>query len=278
MHAELSHQQTKNILMDIAIPPCPSTLTTILRETQNPTTDFASLALLINQDAGILGPLLKLANSSHVGLSKKVSSAFQALSVLGMQNTLNLVQNISIRQSVGGDSQRFESFWERSTLEALIAEKVARKLPNVNKSDAYLATLFHDCGIPILMMKFPKYAEVMREQSRLGVCLSKTENDIFYTNHTVIGNMLTRNWMLPAHISKAILHHHDLLVFNSDETPEVCDLIGVMHIAQYIVDEHFNAEPKEWHRFERGVLKHFAIASQELLEIKNDLLAYLNDE
>ncbi len=278
MYAELSQQQTENVLMGIAIPPCPSTLTAILREAKNPAVDFASLSLLINQDAGIVGPLLKLANSSQVGLNKKVGSVFQALSVLGMQNTINLVQNIAIRQSIGDDAERFESFWERSTIEAHLAEKVARKLPNINKADAYLATLFHDCGIPILMMKFPRYAEVMREQSRLGLCISKSEGDIFYTNHTVIGNMLTRNWMLPAHISKAILLHHELSAFNSGEAPEVCDLIGVMHIAQYIADEHFNAEPKEWHRFERTVLKHFALSSQELLEIKNDLLADLNDE
>ncbi len=207
MQAELSTQSNANVLMSITIPPCPKTLTSVMKESTSPTVSFASLAHLIIQDAGIVAPLLKLANSAQIGLSKKVDSVFQALNVLGMQTTLNLVHNISVRQNIGHNPQLFESFWERSSLEAHIAEKLARKFPSVKASDAYLATLFHDSAIPILIMKFPKYAEIMKDQLKPGICVSQAENDLFYTNHAVVGNLLTRNWMLSSHISQAILHH-----------------------------------------------------------------------
>lgn len=278
MHAELSTPQANQVVLDIAIPPCPKTLTSVLREVSSPTASFATLSQLINRDAGIVAPLLKLANSAHVGLSKKVDSVFQALSVLGMQTTVNLVHNISVRQNIGQNPQHFETFWERSSLEARIAENVASKFPSIKISDAYLATLFHDAAIPILIMRFPKYAEVMKAQLKPGMCVSKTENEVFYTNHAVVGNLLTRNWMLPSHISKAILYHHDLAIFESKDLPEVCDLIGIMHIAQYIADEHLDTEPKEWYRFERAVLKHLELSPQEFSELKSDLLTELRGE
>ena len=281
MHAELSNDITLQTLKGISIPPCPASLTSIMREAKHPATDFAKLSHLISRDAGVVGPLLKLANSPFVGLRNKVTSVFQAVSVLGMQNTLNLVQNISLRQSLGGGSQSFDKFWERSSLAAGIAEKIAVKLPPISKDDAYLAALFHDCGIPVLMMKFPEYRQTVMAQHQLGKSICDVENDIFSTSHATVGHMLTRSWMLPAVISEAILHHHDATIFTATGEhigADVCNLIGIVHMAECIADEHLNVRDKEWPQFEQGVLKHFEMSAQEFSELKGDILALLNDE
>jgi HD-like signal output (HDOD) protein len=281
MHAELSNDITDQVLLGITIPPCPASLTSIMREAKHPSADFASLAHLISRDAGVVGPLLKLANSPFIGLRNKVTSVLQAISVLGMQNTLNLVQNISLRQSMGGESQSFEKFWERSSLAATIAEKIATKFPTVSKDDAYITALFHDCGIPVLMMKYPEYRETVMAQCKQGKAICEVENDIFSTSHTVVGNMLTRSWMLPAHVCKAILHHHDTTIFTSRDAhvgTDVCTLIGMVHMAECIADEHLHVRDKEWHLFEHDVLKHFDMSAREFSELKDDILAFLNGE
>jgi HD-like signal output (HDOD) protein len=281
MQMELSKEITEKSLLGIAIPACPASLTSIMREAKNPSTDFARMANLINRDAGIAGPLLKLANSPFVGLSNKVTSVFQAISVLGMKNTLNLVQNIALRQSLGGDTPHFEKFWERSTLAAMIAEKIAVKFPTISKEDAYLAALFHDCGIPVLMMKFPSYRDTLMTEGKAGKAICDIENDHFSTSHSVVGHMLTRSWMLPGHISKAILHHHDSTIFSATaELVEVAirNLIGIVHMAECIADEHLLVREKTWHQFEHEVLKHFEMSAQEFSEIKGDILAFLNGE
>ena len=277
MQEELSsNQQT---LKGIVIPPCPEAMTSIMREAKRPDVDFGSVASLISRDAGLVGPLLKLANSPFVGLKSKVSSVMQAMSVLGMQNTLNLVQNIALRLSLGGESQRFEKFWERSSLTASIAEKIAARFPSQSKNDAYLAALFKDCGIPVLMMKYPQYQEQVKAQFKPGIFVCDIENALFFTSHAVVGNMLTRNWMLPAHISRAILYHHDPTIFASAaESREVYDLIGILHMAECITDEHLHVNEKEWPRFERDVLHHFEMSAQEFAELKDDILAVLNGE
>lgn len=271
---------TEQVLNGILIPPCPASLTNVMREAKRPGSDLAKLAHLIGQDAGIVGPLLKLANSPFIGLRRKVTSVMQAVSVLGIQNTLNLVQNIALRQSLSGDSQSFDKFWERSSLTASIAERVAAKFPNISKDDAYIAALFHDCGIPVLIMKFPDYRDAVMTLCKQGKSICDVENVLFSTSHAVVGNMLTRSWMLPAHVCKAILHHHDLSIFDSPEIvgDDVLDLVGVIHMAECVVDEHLHVREKEWPKFEQNVLGHFEISEQEFSELKGDILAYLNGE
>lgn len=282
MYAELSNDVTEQVLMGISIPPCPVSLTSIMREAKHPSTDFVKLSHLISRDAGVAGPLLKLANSPVIGLKSKVNSVFQAVSVLGVPNTLNLVQNIALRQSLGGGSQSFDKFWERSSLSATIAEKIAARFPHLSRDDAYLTALFHDCGIPVLMMKFPDYRQAVMTQCKEGKPICDVENDIFSTSHTVVGNMLTRSWMLPGHISKAILLHHDDSIYSStDESigSNVCGLVGIVHMAEHITDEHLHVrDSTEWKLFESSVLAHFEMSVQDFSEIKDDMLAFLNGE
>lgn len=278
---KLSNDITDQALQGITIPPCPASLTSIMREAKHPSVDFAALANLISRDAGIVGPLLKLANSPFIGLRTKVTSVLHAINVLGIQNTINLVQNIALRQSLGGGAPHFEKFWERSSLSASIAEKIAAKFPSISKDDAYLAALFRDCGIPVLMMKFPDYRETVMTHSKQGMAICDIENDKFSTTHTVVGNMLTRSWMIPVHICKAILHHHDTTIFTSiseHADASVRNLIGIMHMAECITDEHLLVRDKEWPLFERDVLKHFEMSAQDFLELKGDILEFLSAE
>lgn len=278
---KLSNDITEQALKGITIPSCPTSLTAIMNEAKRPSTGFATLAQLISRDAGIVGPLLKLANSPLIGLKSKVTSVFQAISVLGVQNTVNLVQNITLRQSMGGKSQSYEKFWERSSLTATIAEKVAAKFLAVSKSDAYIAGLFHDCGIPVLMNKFPEYRKTVMALCQDGKYICEVENDIFFTTHAVVGNMLTRNWMLPEQVSKAILYHHDATIFASRQesvSAGVRDLIGIVQMAECIADEHLHVRDKEWPQFEKQVLKHFELPEQEFYELMKDVLAHLNGD
>ncbi len=281
MQEEISSEITNKSLLGISIPACPASLTSIMRAAKLPSTDITKLAQLISRDAGLAGPLLKLANSPFVGLRSKSTSVFQAASVLGLQNTLNLVQNIALRQCLGGDSPNFEKFWEKSSLTAAIAEKLASKFHSISKEDAYLAALFHDCGVPVLMMKFPNYREVIMENEELEMTVCDIENTHFSTTHAIVGNMLTRSWLLPAHISKTILYHHDSTIFSEISgkiDSSVRNLIALVHMAECIADEHLLIRDKAWPKFENIVLEHFEMSAKEFSEHKGDILAFLNGE
>lgn len=272
---------TGQALAGIYIPPCPASLTNIMREAKRSSVNLDTLARLIGREAGIVGPMLKLANSPIHGLASKVTSIFQALNVLGVQSTINLIHNIALRQSIGGGSHRFEKFWERSSLAAAIAERISVKFNHISKNDAYMAALFHDCGIPVLMMKNPNYRETVMAECKQGKSLCEVENDIFSTSHAVVGGILTRAWMLSEHICKAILYHHDPDILASPQGKErnkVSDLIALLHIAEGIADEHLFVRDSEWPQFEWDVLKYFDLSAQEFFELKGDTLAFLSGE
>jgi HD-like signal output (HDOD) protein len=281
MNSELTLSATEQTLNGIFIPPCPATLTELMREIKHPEADLDKIAQLISRDAGILAPLLKLANSPFVGLRTKVSSVFHAASILGLKNIMNLVHNIALRQSLGGDGQSFDKFWERSSIAASVAERMAARFPTVSREESYIAALFHDCGIPVLMQKYPDYRTTVMTEGKLGIPLCATEDKHYSTNHAVVGNMLTRSWALPARVSMAILFHHDETVFTSPDDragADVRDLIGLIHMAENVTDEHLHVRDKEWDKHGELVLAHFEMSEQEYSELKWDMLAFLNGE
>jgi HD-like signal output (HDOD) protein len=281
MNSELSLSATEQTLNGIFIPPCPATLTELMREIKHPEANLEKIADLISRDAGMLAPLLKLANSPFVGLRTKVSSVFHAASILGLKNIMNLVHNIALRQSLGGDGQSFDKFWERSSIAASVAERMAARFPTLSREEAYLAALFHDCGIPVLMQKFPDYRKIAMAEGAKGIPLCQTEDSHFSTNHAVVGSMLTRSWALPARVCSAIRFHHDATIFGSTGAhagDDVRDLIGLIHMAECVTDEHLNVRDKEWDKHGESVLAHFELSEQEFSELRSDMLAFLNGE
>ncbi|MFH2140178.1 MAG: HDOD domain-containing protein [Pseudomonadota bacterium] len=281
MNTELSLSATEQTLNGIFIPPCPATLTELMREIKHPEANLEKIADLISRDAGMLAPLLKLANSPFVGLRTKVSSVFHAASILGLKNIMNLVHNIALRQSLGGEGQSFDKFWERSSIAASVAERMAARFPTMSREEAYLAALFHDCGIPVLMQKFPDYRKIVMAEGAKGIPLCQTEDSHFSTNHAVVGSMLTRSWALPARVCSAIRFHHDATIFGSTGVhagDDVRDLIGLIHMAECVTDEHLHVRDKEWDRHGGDVLAHFELSEQEFSELRSDMLAFLNGE
>lgn len=281
MNSELSLSATEHTLNGIFIPPCPALLNELMREIKHPEANLERVAQLISKDAGMLAPLLKLANSPFIGLRTKVTSVLHAANVLGLRNIMNLVHNIALRQSFGDDGPRFDKFWERSSIAASVAERMAARFPTLSREESYLAVLFHDCGIPALMQKFPNYRETLMSEGAKGIPLCRIEDTHFSTNHAVVGSMLTRSWALPARVCTAILFHHEETIFTSpgeQAGEDVRDLIGLIHMAECVADEHLHVRDKEWDVHGEQVLAHFEMSEQEFNELKWDMLAFLNGE
>lgn len=279
MNTELTSDAAVQALNGIHIPPCPDVLMAIMSKVNNPNSELADIAHSIQQDAGVVAPLLKLVNSPFLGLGGKVTSVYQAISVLGLRGTISLLQNVVLRQSLGGNLPKFEKFWERSGLTAKIASELAIRIPGVSPDDAYIAALFHDCGIPVLMQKYPDYRETVMSMGKAGKAICDVENDYYSTSHAVVGNLLGRTWFLPSHVCKAILYHHDPTIFSSPgehASTDARNLIGLIHMAECIADEHLLHHSQEWNLFKRDVLTFFEMPEQEFFELKGDALALLN--
>lgn len=281
MHAELNMNVGEQVLNGIHLPPCPAALVAALKEARSPDADLGKIARLVAQDVGLSAPMLKLANSPYFGLRNKASSIQQAIVVLGLRNTVNLLNNVALRANVAGNLPGMDKFWERSCMTALAASRVAAQIPGVSRDDAYTVGLFHDSGIPVLMQKFPDYPQNVGEVPRISGNVCEAENDCYSTTHAVVGNLLARNWLLPPNMCRAILCHHDRTIFSSitDQISiELCNWVSIIQAAGYIVDMHLNLRNESWAAWWPHVSKHLQFSEVEFAELCSDVVNVLSGD
>ena len=281
MHAESDIKAAEQVLNGIHLPPCPASLMAAMKEARSPDADMGRIVRLIGQDVGLSAPMLKLANSPYFGLRNKASSVQQAVAVLGLRNTVNLLSNVALRANVVPKLAGMDEFWDRSSMAALAASRIAAQVPGVSCDDAYTVGLFHDCGIPVLMQKYPDYLKNVDEMSRISGNTCETENACYSTTHAVVGNLLARNWLLPPNMCRAILCHHDLAVFSSitDQVSiEICNWVSIVQAAEYIVDSHLDLRNDGWEMWQPLVLKHLQFSEQEFDELCSDIVSVLSGD
>ena len=281
MHVEQDLKVALQVLNGIHLPPCPATLLAVMKEARSPDADPGRIALLIKQDAGLSAPMLKLANSPYFGLRSRVSSVGQAVTVLGIRNTVNLLSNVALRANVAPKLAGMDDFWDRSSMIALASSLVATQVPGLSCDDGYTIGLFHDCGVPVLMQKYPDYFGNIDEMSRISGNICTAENTCYSTTHAVVGNLLARNWLLPSNMCRAILWHHDTTIFASItglDSIEICNWVSIVQAAEYIVDAHLNLPNDNWARWQPLVLKHLQFSGQEFDELRSDIISVLSGD
>lgn len=281
MYAELGMNAAEQALSGIHLPPCPAALLAVMEEARSTDPDPGRIARLISQDAGLSAPLIKLANSPYSGLRHKVSSIQQAVTVLGLKNTVNLLTNVALRANIKLNLPGMDEFWNRSSMTALAASRIAAQVPGTSREDAYTVGLFHDCGIPVLMQKHTDYLKDIDEMSTLSGNICIAENTRYSTTHAVVGNLLARNWLLPPNICRAISRHHDLAVFTNvtdSASAEICNWVSIIQAAEYIVDSHLNLRSREWLMWQPLVLEYLQFSAQEFDELRSDIADALSGD
>jgi HD-like signal output (HDOD) protein len=281
METQIDSQVAENILKSIRIPPCPEVVLALMDELHHPEVDFAKLVTLISGDVGLAASMLKTANSPFFALRNKVNSIQQAVTILGLKNLAQIVRGSALQNALGGDKASMERFWERSNFTAVVASNMAGSLHGISREDAYTLGLFHDCGIPILMQKFPDYKEKLAAQNQAANLVIVIEDRHYSTNHAIVGNMLARNWCLPEHICQAILAHHDHTIFTrhcEHSTPEINTLVALIEVAEHIVAT-FMGKPDdaEWIVHGKIALEYLGINQEDVEEFTEKALAELEE-
>ena len=279
--AQINSDVAENILKNIHIPPCPDVVMQLLQEIRQPDVDFSKIVKLICGDVALAASMLKTANSPFFALRKKVTSVQLAVSVLGLKNLMQVITTSALQNVLGGEKLTMERFWDRSNSTAVVASQLARNLHGVSPEDAYTLGLFHDCGIPILMQKFPNYKEQLAAANHAAELVIAIEDQHYATNHAVVGSMMARNWYLPDHISQAIRVHHDHSIFTHAEdpvTPTICSLVATIIVAEHIAVTSMGlSDDAEWHVIGQVAQDHLGLNREDLAQITEDALEELEE-
>ena len=278
--ADIAAESVPDILKTISIPPCPAVVASLMQEARRGEADFQKIIRLITGDLSLAASMMKTANSPIFALRNKVETVQKAATVLGLKNIISIVNGLALKQALNPPGVSMERFWERSSFHATVSTRLARRVPGITQDDAYTFGLFHDCGIPILIQRFPEYKETLQHANRSARPMWETENEAHGTDHVTVGAMLARNWHLPDLIVKAIRLHHNFEIL-ADEAAEVRNEVRALAAISLLAD-HLIAgflglpDEAEWMAHGTDALNYLNFDEEELEELQSDVEEDLN--
>ncbi|WP_178119009.1 HDOD domain-containing protein [Pseudomonas akapageensis] len=264
------------------MPPQPQIMVDLQMEQYMPDPDLEAIARLISQDPGLSGALLKIINSPYYGLSHKIASIQRAVILLGSRSTINMVNAQSIKGEMSDETiLTLNRFWDTAQDVAMTCMTLAKRIGYQAVDEAYALGLFHDCGIPLMLKRFPDYMGVL-ERAYADAGPSKrivdTENEAFNTNHAVVGYYTAKSWRLPEHLSEAIANHHNALAIFSDESTrnsQLKNLLAILKMAEHICSSYRilgnQTEDHEWNSIGHLVLDFVGLSDYDFENLKETI-------
>lgn len=240
---------------------------------QNSNMELRAMAEVIGQDAGLTAMLYKITRSAAFARRRAPQSIEQILALLGIRQAALLVQSYGLTTALEGKSPVLQQFWSRSGDIALLASLVAYdrvSVCNIFPEQAYMAGIFHDCGVPVLMQRFPEYCKATGVDGSAGKWADvRDEDHAFKVDHCSIGYLLARHWRLPDFVADAILHHHELNRLSAQASRS---MVAVLQLAIHIYSEEQGLSNPEWPRIAAGVLEELGLHPDDLNEFCDGVL------
>jgi len=269
------------LLRGFDIPPCPAILAELQATLNSDKFDTRAIARLISRDVALAAAVIRVANSPALGLQRQADSIGAALSMLGSRQILNLVVAELLKRAASSDrGMRLERFWERAALNAGTCARLAQRLGGASRDVAYCFGLFRDCGIPLMMRRFPDYKTTLQLANVGEQPFTAVEDARHGVDHAVIGYLLARSWRLAEPLSAAIRSHHELHALEADGDSslcgESCSLIAIGVISERVVNvfQH-SPEENEWRLGRSPVAAFFGLTLAELDDCVDDELYQL---
>jgi HD-like signal output (HDOD) protein len=218
---EMVVQEIERVALSIGIPPCPGILLELTEETKNNEPDFSKVEKLLSRDVALSAILIKTINSPFYGLRTKISSVSQAVGLMGIPMVTSAISNLVLRNVFADikDHINMERYWDSSAKLALSTMHLAKKIPGLNKDDAYTYGLFQNCGVPVLIQRFPDYKETLHKANNLSEGKFTTvEDEAHGTDHATVSYLMTKSWNLPEVTTSAIQFHHEYDMLSDSQT------------------------------------------------------------
>jgi len=215
----------------LKVPPFPAVAAKVLTLLSNATVDISKVAEVVGSDPTLTAHVLKAVNSYEYGLKSYVTDMRQAIGLLGLDRTRQIV----VTTAVGAYLKRVMTAevlrcWHHSIATAVLAEALA-DCYGTFADIAFVAGIMHDLGRLGLLVAHPQeYQRLVRDAEEHHLNLLELEEHKFGLNHAEAGRLLTEHWRLPQEFWVINGRHHDTL-----EGTEV-DLLRIVHVACRMAD------------------------------------------
>lgn len=249
------------------LPAMSATMLEVSKLLDDPSTNTAVLSKIIGRDQGLSTKILSIANSPLYGLTRKVSTIDFAILIIGYQDIKNIVVALTMVDSFRNKSDKYldqNSFWMHSMLAGTASKRVAEDLGFRIGSEAFVAGLLHDLGLPVMHKFFKTEFEALVDDfNNNETPILEAEVKHLGLDHQEIGNFLATKWSLPEHLSTSILYHH-----KPSSAPEPDVLTSIVHLVDYMTQKlevggYYLDQGLE---LDETILETLSIGSQEDLE------------
>lgn len=192
------------------LPVQPGVAMRLLWMLDDPRTSAADLGRVVESDPSLSARVLHLANAPSYGLSGQVSSAWRAVSVVGLGTVRTLATTAAFDLFADRDPAIPEGYWSHSVTTAAAAAVLARRV-GIPADDALSAGLLHDVGLALMYRRGPlRYEEGVRQRvvrdQRLSIL--EAEREEYGMTHAETGASALALMRFPDDLVDAVGSHH----------------------------------------------------------------------
>jgi HD-like signal output (HDOD) protein len=250
--SEVIPERARKLVQDFAgIPPLPQLVLKLTgyMAMKNEDIPVKELANDISFDPKAIGDLLKLTNSSSMGLRRKVTKVLDAVTLLGPKRVISLIVSSA---TIAAQSQLLKKwspelrkwYYKRSVLMASTASIFAEKMERVSADSAFILGLMQDIGMLVFANSYgDSYTLLIQRVREVGqLRMQQLEEKEFKLSHPAVSAALLQKWKFPQSLIGPILDHH-----NHDSSSERSQLehslLHSMRIGEALADMADLAHP-----------------------------------
>jgi HD-like signal output (HDOD) protein len=225
------------------LPNVPEVVRELIQALNDPKVDYAKIAKKVSADQTLSLKILRLVNSAHFGLSRKVSSIDEATVMLGMEKLKTLV----IASGFAGSAPEVEgmdvkAFWSESFQVGALAKWFAGHTNSVEEDIAFTTGIIHNIGRLLLHLAEPNRAKAIQTLIEQTQC-SRSEAEMERLGFTSqqAGKALLDMWKFPPELGEAVEGYKKPLNAENGQA-----LAAVINLACYINACIRNKKDPEW--------------------------------
>lgn len=171
----------------------------------------ADFADVVRADPALTGRVLRMANSAFFALSNPVTTVDRACVVLGIERLRSVAISFFLSRGSDTDPGRVlsRSVWSNAVYRACLSASLARAYAPQIESEAFVAGLLLDAGIPVAYQLHSEEARSIYLETQSPMKLFRHETYSLPFTHVDVVCAMVRRWALPEMLSYPIVWHHE---------------------------------------------------------------------
>jgi putative nucleotidyltransferase with HDIG domain len=222
------------------IRPLPQGAIKVMQALDSADASAASVAHAVECEPVTAASVVRLANSTAMGLRREITSVSDAVAYLGFSTTKTILLRFNMdallpssRPGKGYDSAKL---WVHAMAVAQVSEELARRAGRTDPSLALMAGLLHDIGKLAINSKYPDALDQLwSPDADPNEGLLNRERRLFQADHAIIGGTLASEWKLPHDLLEIVRLHHTPFGQPIDLQPEAQRVLFCVQVANQLV-------------------------------------------